>query len=567
MRGYRYAVTAAAPVPIAVGILTLAGEEETTTALVRGLVAIDDPAVTIHVLVNGVMSPADEALSSLARVRVRAAGTNLGVAAGRNRLLADDEVSAAHIVGFLDNDLVPFDDLFDRVRAVTATHEQAQVIGVALFDHSRFSTSFPDAVRHCDGGGVIVERDRVVARSGWAAALASCAWNLGSNVDLAYAYGSVEGPLYSAFLRRGIPIPNDRCLYNSARDDIADVIADGGSVRCGNVPGTAVFFRGADVRERRIRHDERFGPYGAEDVDLCWRLTDAGSENVVVLSSGGLHGTTGRQDERRSPSASFVEQVNIARVRTLLARRAWPHDWRRRALRQGVATIFAEALHGRAMAGQRLLAWMFGVQLATEIELGRKQSAPHAGEDNTTFAWPVTLQVDLLRADSRRFRLGGDDQPVIDDLARACDRCAAIALPSSASVSDVVSALADEATELGDRVDESFDAVLAELVTAGLSGSHGHEALEAISARAQRAENDASDARRHAQEETSQLDERSKVVTTLTGEIARRQQLAHERDAQLHELRRRLDRRVVRIGLRVADSFGRARRRIRARRD
>jgi len=141
------------PASVAVGILTLLGEEETTTSLVRGIAAIDDPDVTVHVLVNG----GDEAtladVAELPRMHVRSVPENLGVAAGRNRLVDDAAFAAANIVGFLDNDLIVFDDLFDRLREASATHDGAAAIGVALFDHAAFNAAFPNAVsRDAEGG-------------------------------------------------------------------------------------------------------------------------------------------------------------------------------------------------------------------------------------------------------------------------------------------------------------------------------------------------------------------------------------------------------------------------------
>ena len=421
-----------------------------------------------------------------------------------------------------------------------------------------------------------MSRDLVVARSDWATALAQSARNLGSNVDLAYAYASAEGPLFSAFLRRGMRIPDDRCLYNSGRRDLAHVFRSGGSVRCGNVPGTAVFFRGPDVRSGRIRLDERFGPYGAEDVDLCWRLADSGSDNVVVLSSGVLHATTGRPADRRSAGGTFVERVNDARVRALLARCRWPQDWRRRVLDQAVASLFAEALHQRGRPHQRLLAWVLGIGLASD-EAHRVDGARELAGGAAAFAWPVTLTMDLLRADARRFRLARDTNAVLDDVVAASERCTTLADPSSEDVESVVAALADEARRLGARVDDEFDAVVAWLATMALSGELAQPGLDAAALRTDAAQRAAAHARRRAKDaaeasalagaaaadERRRADEQAALVMASSVEIERLGRLITDLEARLGAQQRRLDRRVARTGLKLADSLGRTQRRIR----
>ena len=220
-----------------------------------------------------------------------------------------------------------------------------------------------------------MSRDLVVARSDWATALAQSARNLGSNVDLAYAYASAEGPLFSAFLRRGMRIPDDRCLYNSGRRDLAHVFRPGGSVRCGNVPGTAVFFRGPDVRSGRIRLDERFGPYGAEDVDLCWRL--AGCSPRPPTGEGRRRGVRAgwRSGGRRAPSSRRAGRARHGIVGGGRAPRSPDHRPRGPSRRSAEAARSARRPHRPEVGG-----------------LSRSDAAPHPAHTSSTILTKAMAQ-------------------------------------------------------------------------------------------------------------------------------------------------------------------------------
>lgn len=505
---------------IVIGILTLPGEEAETRSLVQGIESLGDTGVAVHVLVNGGDSSELADLAALDRVTVRAVSRNIGVAAGRNCLLEDAALRDADIVGFLDNDLIVFSDLFDAVRAAFATYDDARVLGAALFDHATFVAAMPAVIED----GRSIDRAAIRAVADWPVVLARCARNLGSNIDLDYAYDSAEAPLYSALLRHGVAIPADRHIYNSGRPDLAERFAAGETLTCGNVPGGVSFFRGGDVRSGAVRYDERFGPYGAEDVELSWRLADAGSRNRVTLASGAVHGMTSRQDERRPVGRVFVEMVNVSRVRSILVRDRHPDGWRPRLLGQAVASLLAEAIHRRGEPARRLLAWMLGTMLVD-------REAPRDG----LFSWPVELGIDILDRDPVRFRRTTVAPESVGAVLEAFERCRTMPNTVDDRADARVAELADEARRLGRRLDDEFDVALAHLAGMALAGEAGEPAMTAAR-------------------------EREGVTRANARESARR---VNELEGELHRRERLLNRRAVRFTLRVTNALGKSKRRLR----
>lgn len=305
-----------------VNVLILCMEDEVDVTLfsVQCLLRNLEEGVIISLLLNGGHSEALQRLSQEdGRLRYYRVERNLGVAGGRNYLLRTEECRESDVVLILDNDVIPPVDFVRNLVTFLLRQEDAGVVGAVVANVKPFAGSrrLEDVghelanLRSADMKKRVLDdltRDKI--------------YHMGVCKDYHYAYFSgvpkclqVLGYLkVFAALRClfGIYVNVYPHLKNNSK--YLKMIVDGvDKYEVSNVAGCGQAFRRGLVTHIGCL-DDRFSPYGFEDVEFCIRAMQSGYRNYIDTNTWLLHGTDERHASR-TPSESLVSHY---RGRTIL---------------------------------------------------------------------------------------------------------------------------------------------------------------------------------------------------------------------------------------------------------
>jgi len=304
------------------------------------------------VLLNDERDPElERALAQRPHTELLVPGRNLGVAAGRNRLIAAALAWGADLIVPLDDDLLVPDDYVSRIRdwieERTAGGDRVGIVAPAILDFHAVAERIMsrEAIEDAEEGRLSGFPDTATLRTRIAAA-----WDRGPlPVDAVYHAGirnwrSHYLDSYStrpAFLRelylnvRGIRAPdvgiNELRLDPEVRKAI--VTGEGQPMLIHTAAGGACAYT-ADLVRAIGGVDEAFSPFGYEDSDYAVRALAANFHNYTLPTEIVLHDLDSRQ-KRRSPSILLHSQ---GRARALMARKHIPARERGRAITE-LATL------------------------------------------------------------------------------------------------------------------------------------------------------------------------------------------------------------------------------------
>jgi len=356
-----------------VNVLVLCMQEqvEVTLVTVRLLLRAAEPRVVVSVLVNGGSSAELRRLAAdNPSLRYHESATNLGVAGGRNLLLRADVCRAADLVMILDNDVIPPVDYVRNLAGFLLRHPEAGVVGGVVADLRAF-TPLRDLPRlERELGGI----DSAGIRAGvMRPPVHEKIYHMGVSRDYHYAYFSIRPKFLQilgflrvfALLRTvfGIHVDVNPNLRKNSR--YLKLLADGvDKYEVSNVVGCSQAFR-RDLLQAVGFLDERFNPYGFEDVDFCIRAQRAGYRNYIDTGTWVLHGTDGRHGGR-DPLATLT---NNYRCRTILATSLFPGAGALRLvmMRLIVVLFLIDLLHAPRRAISELRCRLAGYRRGLEI--------------------------------------------------------------------------------------------------------------------------------------------------------------------------------------------------------
>lgn len=305
-----------------VNILVLSMQDEVGATLftLQTLLRQVEDGVVLSVLLNGGHSEEIRKLSEEHDcLRYYSVDRNLGVAGGRNYLLRTEECRNCDVVLIIDNDVVAPVDYVRGLVTFLLREKGAGVAGGVVADINNFGEPDGRGVAHGEwanlrSGGIKAQilrdlhRDRI--------------YHMGVRKDYAYAYFSILPRCMKVIAYFKVfaalhylfdvhvnvfPVLRGNAKYQK-------MIRDGvEKYEVSNVAGCSQAFR-RELVDRIGYLDERFSPYGFEDVDFCIRAMRAGYRNYIDTNTWLLHGTD-RRHAQRDPLATLV---NTYKGRTIL---------------------------------------------------------------------------------------------------------------------------------------------------------------------------------------------------------------------------------------------------------
>ncbi|MCK4784390.1 MAG: glycosyltransferase family 2 protein [Desulfobacteraceae bacterium] len=266
------------------------------------LLSIEDDVI-ISVLLNGGESPwLRELFSKHECIKYYESPINLGVAGGRNHLLKTEESRNSDIIMILDNDIVPPVDYVKNMASFLIKHKDVAVVGPAMADMRHITYS---AVKHHGEKGVFGNRifkikSKNIKRYILAEFTPDRVYHIGTHPNFFYAYFSIRPYFYNVidtfFSALGFNINRSPFLKNNTK--YYRLLHDGSDkISVTNVGGGTQTFRRSLVEEIGD-YDNKFNPFGYEDVEFCTRALKAGYKNYIDLNTWIYHGTDDRQRKR-----------------------------------------------------------------------------------------------------------------------------------------------------------------------------------------------------------------------------------------------------------------------------
>jgi hypothetical protein len=394
---------------LAVGILTMPGEEADTLRVVATLERVKRPGDAIYVHCNG-FADADAAerivdrLTGLGAV-ASVSSSNLGDVGGRNRLTTMPGFRDHAFAVFLDNDIVVSPTMLDSFRNAAASLGPDPTTGAIAspqYSYRRLRESVPGAFTTIgvseDVSCEVFDVDRF-RRLNDALAKPLRPSISGSNVDWRTAYLSSMPYIARAFRQ---PNPAwQRSVHESPA--FRGHVDAGRPIPVGAVSGGATCVPMRHLGDHRP-FDDIFRPYGAGDVSFSIGLLERGLRNYVLPAAAIPHGTHERHDERRTPSARVADEVNRARGRLLLASRHGPSEPRPAvtALRKVIGEQVLQLSRGARPSGRSLWAGLVGGSIAERQLAGGE--AP--------VSWTIGMSPSIAVLAPSRFE-GGSATPLV----------------------------------------------------------------------------------------------------------------------------------------------------------
>lgn len=278
-------------------------EEDVTIETVETLLLSIEDDVIISVLLNGGENARlRELFARYECIKYYESPVNLGVAGGRNYLLKTEEAKNSDIIMILDNDVVPPVDYVKSMASFLINQKDAAVVGPAIADIRHITYS---AVKHHGEKGVFGNRifkikSKNIKRYILAEFTPDRVYHIGTHPNFFYAYFSIRPYFYNVidtfFSALGFNINRSPFLKNNTK--YHRLLHNGSDkISVTNVGGGTQTFRRSLVEEIG-NYDNKFNPFGYEDVEFCMRVFNAGYRNYIDLNTWIYHGTDDRQRKR-----------------------------------------------------------------------------------------------------------------------------------------------------------------------------------------------------------------------------------------------------------------------------
>jgi GT2 family glycosyltransferase len=287
-------------------------EVDVTIQAIESLISFQNEEFTVCVCLNGGSSPKlRNVISKVSDIKYYELPENMGVAGGRNILLHTNEAKAADILFLLDNDvIVPF-DYIRRLSNFLVKQKDAGVIGPAMADINYLTFHM---AQHYGETGIFGNKTFLINSADIKKNLITDfnperIYHLGTHPNIFFSYFSILPrflKIFSSMLYLfGYNVIFDPILKNNTR--YHDLIMQGKvKIEVTNVGGgTQVFKR--ELIEKIGYFDNRFNPFGFEDVEFCIRARKAGYKNYIDLNSWLFHGTD--QIKAKPNSQKLIENI------------------------------------------------------------------------------------------------------------------------------------------------------------------------------------------------------------------------------------------------------------------
>lgn len=337
-----------------VNVLILAMEREidvtiqTLETLVEGI----EDDVEVSVLLNGAMNGEFRAIcESLPFVNYYESPRNLGVAGGRNFLMAQGPCRKSDIVMFLDNDVIPTSDYVRSLCTFLIENPDAGVVGATVLNvrpfWRRHRSRFPTR-RGSFGNEIFVVSNSDIRRLLRESARSEDFYHIGINEDW---YNTYFHP-HDLYLKicNSLGLLSEERFFPGLKNDpeYVGIYRRGDTVKfeVSNVIGCCQTFRRKLVDDIGPLND-MFSPYGFEDVDLSIRSIKRGLKNYTHTNTFLIHGTDERHAERKEAAAKNRYACNQSRCLTILGYLHFPEKWEDLAKRR----MFYRYIHAHNIIG------------------------------------------------------------------------------------------------------------------------------------------------------------------------------------------------------------------------
>jgi len=294
---------------------------QTVETLLYGL----EEGVVISILLNG--STNQNLRNNLERfgvIRYYESAENLGVAGGRVFLCSTVEFKSADVICILDNDVVVPRDYLRKMATHLMTDRCIGTAGAIVVDINRY---YPRLERFRRSGGVLSDTSISISCNdvksifledpspqGLYHAGINKHWFLAYLTPLSIFHFLVNSLFARINLRKRFSVmlkDDSRCL--------ARITQGVDKIKVSNIAGCTQSFR-RDLHDQIGNFDEKFSPYGLEDVDFNVRAQKAGYVNYTFCDIWLLHGTDNRH-KSRLPEKTFE---NFYRVLTIFSNKHAP---------------------------------------------------------------------------------------------------------------------------------------------------------------------------------------------------------------------------------------------------
>ncbi len=328
-------------------ILLMPGEVDVTTQTVETLLEEIEDGVLISILMNGGTNPElKEIFLKHNAVKYYESEENLGVAGGRNFLFKTEESKASNIMVILDNDIIPPQDYIINIVTFLLQQKDAGVVGPVIADVGLISLRV--IFKYYGDRGVFGNKLFKIKSSEIKSDIINYfmpkkIYHMGTHPDFYRTYFSVRPYLYR-FIKGMLSIAGfhlkDKSTFLRDNTQYQKLLLDGANIfSVTNVGGgTQVFWR--SLIDKIGLLDNKFNPYGYEDVEFSTRALKAGYRNYIDLNTWIYHGTDMRHKERDR----FHLLSNRFRCLTLYAASALPDKFKKTILKQIVFATFYDII-------------------------------------------------------------------------------------------------------------------------------------------------------------------------------------------------------------------------------
>jgi GT2 family glycosyltransferase len=289
-------------------ILTMSHEIDVTIQTIETLLVGDMSGVTISVLLNGSSDFKFKGLlSSHNNIKYYESSENLGVAGGRNFLLKTQECNNADIIMFLDNDVIPSIDYIKNLATFLISQNDAGVVGAIIADFNYITGSI---LKHCGekgffGNNIIKIKSKEIKKYTLSNTHIDFFYlrffQIGMHPNFKDTFFSAKNLLLFMIYRIlliifKIEIPYGVNLkYNNKY--IQYIINGIDKYPVSAIAGCSQAFKRELLNEVGLL-DDRFNPYGFEDIDFCYRVEQAGYKNYIDTNTWIYHDTDDRRIKR-----------------------------------------------------------------------------------------------------------------------------------------------------------------------------------------------------------------------------------------------------------------------------
>lgn len=352
-------------------ILLMKNEIDVTFHTVETLLERLEDGITISILLNGGTSDTLKNLfSGISAIRYYESPDNLGVAGGRNYLLRTEESRNTDIILILDNDVLPPIDYIRNLVTFLFRQNNAGIVGAITADINSGSFGFNIVKKYGDRGifgNKIFKIESADIRKSFIDLRSEKLFHIGVHPDYHYAYLSILPGCYAIISKvlNKFRIHINKNPFLVHNKSYLELIMKGvEKYEVSNVAGCSQAFRRGLVEEIGYL-DEKFNPYGFEDVDFSIRALKAGYKNYIDTNTWLLHGT----DSRHKVRDIYKMLTNQYRCKTILSFRVLsnPTRYRFAILTLIFGSFFIELATLQADVFKRLKAKLEGYKKGLDI--------------------------------------------------------------------------------------------------------------------------------------------------------------------------------------------------------